>query len=359
LKKITGEKEMRIRDLIIGLALTGALIFNLPLSADDATINGAGATFPNPLYMKWSAQYYQLTGVKINYQSIGSGGGIAQIKAKTVSFGGTDEPLTAKEQDENGLVMFPMVMGGVVPVVNIEGIKAGQMKLDGETLADIFLGKITKWDDPKIKALNPDFKLPNKPIAVVHRSDGSGTTWLYTNYLAKVSDEFNKKIGNGKSVSWPSGNFYGGKGNEGVSSYVMRLRWSIGYVEYAYALQNKLAYVQLKNKAGKFVKPGSESFQAASVGADWKNSKGFYVILTDQLGDESWPITGVTYILIHKDQPDAKVGAALLKYFEWCFNNGGKMAEELDYVPMPKPVIDLVMDTLRTQIKSGGSPLLK
>lgn len=350
---------MKLRDLIIGLALTGVLLFNLPLSADDATIIGAGASFPNPLYQKWAAQYNQLTGVKVNYQSIGSGGGIAQIKAKTVSFGGTDEPLTAKEQSEFGLQMFPMVMGGIVPVVNLDGVKAGQMKLDGQTLADIFLGKITKWDDPKIKALNPDLKLPGKSIAVVHRSDGSGSTWLFTNYLSKVSDEFSKKIGNGKSVSWPSGNFFGGKGNEGVSSYVMRLRWSIGYVEYAYAVQNKLSYIQMKNKNGKFVKPSGESFQAASVNADWKNSEGYYVILTDQPGDASWPITGVTYILIHKDQPDARVGAAMLKYFEWCFNNGGKMAEELDYVPMPKPVIDLVMDTLKTQIKSGGSPLIK
>jgi phosphate transport system substrate-binding protein len=265
----------------------------------------------------------------------------------------------AKEQGEFGLQMFPMVMGGIVPVVNLDGVKAGQMKLDSETLAGIFLGKITKWDDPKIKALNPDIKLPSKPIAVVHRSDGSGSTWLFTNYLSKISDEFSKKVGNGKSVAWPSGNFFGGKGNEGVSSYVMRLRWSIGYVEYAYAVQNKLAYVQLKNKAGKFVNPNSESFQAASVNADWKNAEGFYVILTDQPGDGSWPITGVTYILIHKDQPDAKVGAAMLKYFEWCFNSGGKMAEELDYVPMPKPVVELVMDTLKTKIKSGGSPLLK
>jgi phosphate transport system substrate-binding protein len=255
--------------------------------------------------------------------------------------------------------MFPMVMGGVVPVVNLEGIKPGQLKLDGEILAAVYLGKISKWDDPKIKALNPDLKLPGKPIAVVHRSDGSGTTWLFTNYLSKVSDEFSKKIGNGKSVAWPSGNFFGGKGNEGVSSYVMRLRWSIGYVEYAYALQNKLSYIQLKNRAGKFVKPDSESFQAASVGADWKNADGFYVVLTDQPGDKSWPITGITYILIQKNQPDAKVGVAMLKYFEWCFNNGSKMAGELDYVPMPKPVVELVMNTLKMQIKSGGSPLLK
>jgi phosphate transport system substrate-binding protein len=350
---------MKLRNLIIGLGMIAVLIAASPVSADDVAVNGAGASFPNPLYQKWAAQYNQLTGVKVNYQSIGSGGGIAQIKAKTVSFGGSDEPLTAKEQDEFGLQMFPMVMGGVVPVVNIEGIKAGQMKLDGGILADIFLGKITKWDDPKIKALNPDLKLPGKPIAVVHRSDGSGTTWLFTNYLSKVSNEFSKQVGNGKSVAWPSGNFFGGKGNEGVSSYVMRLRWSIGYVEYAYAIQNKLAYVQLKNKAGKFVKPSSESFQAASVNADWKNAEGFYVILTDQSGEGSWPITGVTYILIHKDQPNARVGAAMLKYFEWCFKSGGKMAEELEYVPMPKPVVELVMGALKTQIKSGGSPLLK
>lgn len=350
---------MKSKSLIIGLV--GMLISLLaqPIYSDDVSINGAGASFPSPLYQKWSAQYNQLTGVKVNYQSIGSGGGIAQIKAKTISFGGTDEPLTAKEQAEFGLQMFPMVMGGVVPVVNLEGIKPGQLRLDGEVLAAIYLGKISKWDDPKIKALNPDLKLPGKPIAVVHRSDGSGTTWLFTNYLSKVSAEFSKKIGNGKSVAWPSGNFYGGKGNEGVSSYVMRIRWSIGYVEYAYALQNKLSYVQLKNKAGKFVKPYSESFQAASVRADWKNSAGFYVVLTDQLGDKSWPITGVTYILIGKDQPNAKVGTAMLKYFEWCFSNGAKMAEGLDYVPMPKPVVDLVMDTLKAQIKSGGSSLLK
>lgn len=350
---------MKFKGLIIGLGLVLTLAGVSVSYADNTAVNGAGASFPNPLYQKWAAQYNQLTGVKVNYQSIGSGGGIAQIKAKTVNFGGTDEPLTSKDQAEFGLQMFPMVMGGIVPVINIEGVKAGQMKLDGETLAGIYLGKITKWDDPKIKALNPDIKLPSKPIAVVHRSDGSGSTWLFTNYLSKVSDEFSKKIGNGKSVAWPSGNFFGGKGNEGVSSYVMRLRWSIGYVEYAYAQQNKLAYVQLKNQAGKFVKPDGESFQAASSGADWKNAEGFYVILTDQPGEKSWPITGVTYILIHKDQPDAKVGTAMLKYFEWCFNSGGKMAEELDYVPMPKAVADLVMTTLKNQIKSGGQPLLK
>jgi phosphate transport system substrate-binding protein len=350
---------MKSKNLIVGLAGMLLSILALPVYPDDISVIGAGASFPNPLYQKWAAQYNQLTGVKVNYQSIGSGGGIAQIKAKTVSFGGTDEPLTAKEQNEFGLQMFPMVMGGVVPVVNLEGIKPGQLKLDGEILAAVYLGKISKWDDPKIKALNPDLKLPGKPIAVVHRSDGSGTTWLFTNYLSKVSDEFSKKIGNGKSVAWPSGNFFGGKGNEGVSSYVMRLRWSIGYVEYAYALQNKLSYIQLKNRAGKFVKPDSESFQAASVGADWKNADGFYVVLTDQPGDKSWPITGITYILIQKNQPDAKVGVAMLKYFEWCFNNGSKMAGELDYVPMPKPVVELVMNTLKMQIKSGGSPLLK
>ena len=312
-------------------------------------ISGAGATFPYPVYAKWAEAYANKTGVKMNYQSIGSGGGIKQIKAKTVDFGASDAPLKPEELDAAGLMQFPMVMGGVVPVVNIPGIKPGDIKLSGEVFANIFLGKIKKWDDKAITALNKGLKLPNTQISVVHRSDGSGTTWIFTNYLSKVSSTWKDKVGNDKAVAWPTG--VGGKGNEGVASYVGRIKGSIGYVEYAYALQNKMSYALLQNKEGKFVAPTSESFQAAAAYADWNNAPGFYMVLTDQPGKESWPITGATFILVYKTQEKPENGHAVLSFFDWAYKNGDKMAEDLDYVPMPESVSELVERTWARDIK--------
>lgn len=304
------------------------------------TINGAGATFPYPIYANWANKYNQITGVKVNYQSIGSGGGIQQIKAGTVDFGASDAPLTADELSKSGLIQFPMVIGGVVPVVNISGVKAGELKLSSDTLAGIFLGTIKKWNDPAIAKENAGLALPNKDITVVHRADGSGTTWIFTSYLDKVSKDWHAKVGCGKAVNWPVG--VGGKGNEGVAAYVQRVDGGIGYVEYAYALQNKMNHAKLRNKAGAFVDPTIETFQAAAIGADWKNAPGFYVVLTDQPGAKSWPITGATYIIVHKKQKNAEVGKAMLEFFDWCYKHGADMAKELDYVPMPENVVNLV-----------------
>ncbi len=325
----------------------------IPAAAVD--IAGAGATFPYPIYAKWAEAYKQKTGVGLNYQSIGSGGGIKQIEAKTVDFGASDKPLEPKELDANGLLQFPMIMGGVVPVVNIEGIGAGQIKLNGATLAAIYLGAIRKWDDPAIKALNPSLKLPDRAISVVHRSDGSGTTFIFTHYLSTVSPDWRKKVGEDASVAWPTG--VGGKGNEGVASYASRINGAIGYVEYAYALQNKLAYVLLQNKAGNFVKPETASFQAAAANADWAKAPGFYLLLTDQPGAQSWPITGASFILIYKNQVKADTAHELLKFFEWAYHNGGAMAAQLDYVAMPDGVVKLVEEAWRTQVKAGGKPV--
>lgn len=321
-------------------------------TTDAQTLNGAGATFPYPVYSKWAYEYNKLTGVKLNYQSIGSGAGIAQIKAKTVDFGASDAPLTVEELNQAGLVQFPMVMGGVVTVVNIEGIKPGQLRLTPELLANIFLGTVKSWDDPAIKKLNPGVNLPKQAITVVHRSDGSGTTWIFTNYLDKVSPVWHAKVGTDKAVSWPAG--VGGKGNEGVAAYVQRLKGSIGYVEFAYALQNKMTYTMLQNKAGEFVTPTIESFQAAAANADWKNAPGFFMVLTDQPGKTSWPITGASFILIYKDIRDPLTAGAMLKFFDWCFNNGGVAARELYYVPMPESVVKLVEDMWAKDVKSTG-----
>lgn len=342
--------------------LTGTAVISFALTAptalagDAQSISGAGATFPYPVYAKWADAYAKKTGVKMNYQSIGSGGGIKQIKAKTVDFGASDAPLKAEELDEAGLMQFPMVMGGVVPVVNVKGLGAGDLHLSNELLAEIFLGKIKKWNDPKIKQDNPDLKLPNKAITVVHRSDGSGTTWIFTNYLSKVSDEWKSKVGNDKSVAWPAG--VGGKGNEGVASYVKRIDGSIGYVEYAYALQNKMAHVKLRNQAGELVDPSSETFQAAAANADWNNAPGFYMVLTNQPGKNSWPITGASFILVHKQQQEPETAAAMLKFFDWAYRNGDEMAEKLDYVPMPKKVVELVEKAWQEQIAGpNGDPI--
>lgn len=325
--------------------------------AQTMSFNGAGASFPYPIYSQWAHKYNQTTGVKVNYQSIGSGGGIAQIKAKTVDFGASDEPLKPEALAKDGLVQFPMVVGGVVPVVNVPGIGAGDLKLSAEVLADIYLGKVNKWDDPAIKALNPGLKLPSQAITVVHRTDGSGTTFIFTSYLAMVSPEWKEKVGGGKSVNWPAKNSVGGKGNEGVAGQVKVVAGSIGYVEYAYAVQNKMAYAQLKNKAGKFLKPSIEAFQAAAGNADWKNAPGYYLMLNNEPGDQSWPIAGATYILVHKDQPGAAKAVAILKFFDWCYQHGGDMAAKLDYVPLPKTVVEMVEATWAKEITAGGQPV--
>ncbi|MGB9619030.1 MAG: phosphate ABC transporter substrate-binding protein PstS [Armatimonadota bacterium] len=316
------------------------------------TINGAGATFPYPIYAKWADAYYDLTGVKVNYQSIGSGGGVQQIKAGTVHFGASDAALTAKELKESGLTQFPMVMGGVVPVVNLPGVRPGEIRMSPELLADIFLGQVKKWTDPAVVKENPGVKLPDKNITVVHRADGSGTTWIFTNYLDKVSKKWHSKVGFGKAVNWPTG--VGGKGNEGVSAYVQRIQGAIGYVEYAYALQNNMTHVKVKNRDGNYVDPNTDTFQAAAANADWKNAPGFYLILTDQPGKDSWPITGASYIIIHKEQKDPTIGKAMLDFFEWCYKHGGQMARDLHYVPMPDEVIKLVTQRWKTEIVGGG-----
>ena len=319
------------------VTLAAALLCAAGLAlAEDIT--GAGASFPAPIYAKWADAYHKATGNKVNYQSVGSGAGVKQIKAKTVDFGASDAPLKDEELAKDGLVQFPTVIGGVVPVVNIKGIAAGQLKLTGEVLGNIYLGKLTKWNDPAIAALNPGVALPDAAIAPVRRADGSGTSFLFTNYLSKVNAEWKAKVGEGTAVNWPTG--AGGKGNEGVSSYVQRLPNSIGYVEYAYAKQNKMAYVQLKNQAGSFVAPTDTAFKAAAAGAEW--SKSFYQVLTEQAGKDSWPITGATFILMHKQQDKPAQGGAALKFFDWAYANGDKMADELDYVPLPGAVKALI-----------------
>jgi phosphate transport system substrate-binding protein len=329
-------------------------------TAGATDLTGAGATFPYPIYAKWADAYKKSTGVGLNYQSIGSGGGIKQIRAKTVDFGASDAPLKLEELEKDGLVQFPMVMGGVVPVVNLDGVLPGQMKLTGPVLADIYLGKIGKWNDPQIASLNQDLKLPDLGITVVHRSDGSGTTFIFTNYLSKVSPEWKEQVGNSTSVSWPAPTSTGGKGNEGVASFVQRIKGAIGYVEYAYAKQNKMAHAQLQNREGTFVGPDDKAFQAAAANANWKDAPGFYEILTDEPGKDSWPITGATFILMHKVQADPQKAREVLKFFDWAYEHGDKMALDLDYVPMPSPVVKLVKDTWRAQLKDQtGAPVWK
>ena len=301
-------------------------------------MTGAGATFPAPLYAKWADAYNKATGARMNYQSVGSGAGLNQIRAKTVDFGASDMPLTDEQLAKDGLVQFPTVVGGVVPVVNIKGINPGQLKLTGQVLGDIFLGKISKWNDPAVTALNPGLPLPDAAIAVVRRADGSGTSFLFTNYLSKANAEWKAKVGEGTAVNWPTG--AGGKGNEGVASYVNRLPNSIGYVEYAYVKQNKMTYALMKNKDGNFAEPDDANFKAAAAGADW--SKTFYQVLTDQPGKESWPLTGATFIMMQKAQDKPATASNTLKFFEWAYDNGDKMAEELEYVPLPAAVQNLV-----------------
>ena len=318
--------------------LTGTVLVASGGLASAQDVTGAGASFPAPIYAKWADAYNKATGARINYQSVGSGAGMKQISAKTVDFGASDAPLTEEELAKSGLVQFPTVIGGVVPVVDIKGIQPGQLKLTGPVLGDIFLGKLKKWNDPAITALNPGVALPDAEIAVVRRADGSGTSFNFTNYLSKVNPEWKEKVGEGTAVNWPTG--AGGKGNEGVSSYVQRLPNSIGYVEYAYAKQNKMSYVQLKNSSGNFVSPDDLTFKAAAAGADW--SRTFYQVLTDKPGKDSWPITAATFIMMHKAQDKPVNASNSLKFFEWAYDNGDKMATELDYVPLPDAVKNLV-----------------
>ena len=325
-----------------------------PASAAD--ISGAGATFPYPIYAKWVDAYRKATGNGLNYQSIGSGGGIKQIKARTVTFGASDMPLKADELAKDALVQFPTVMGGVVPVINLEGVAPGALVLDGPTLAKIFLGEVQTWDDPAIKRLNPQAKLPSDAIVIVHRSDGSGTTFIFTDYLSKVSPDWKSKVGSNTAVEWPAG--IGAKGNEGVANNVVQTRGSIGYVEYAYAKQNKLAFTQMVNRDGKAVAPDAAGFQAAAANADWVGTPGFSVILTDEPGAQSWPIAGATFILLPKQPPDAEAAAEALKFFAWAYANGSQMAEALDYVPMPGSVVTAIKKMWANEIKDpGGRPI--
>jgi phosphate transport system substrate-binding protein len=347
---------MNFKRVIIGLASGFALATASLGHAADMT--GAGATFPYPLYAKWADAYKKQTGIGLNYQSIGSGGGIKQIKARTVDFGASDMPLKPEDLKEAGLTQFPTVMGGVVPVYNLAGIDAGKIKFTPKVLADIFLDKIKKWNDPAIAALNAGVALPDDAISVVHRSDGSGTTFIFTNYLSKVSPDWKSKVGENTSVQWPTG--VGGKGNEGVAQYVQRIKGSIGYVEYAYALQNKMTYAMLQNAAGNFVAPSEDSFKTAAANAKWDMNKGFYEILTNEPGKDSWPITGATFILMHKFQQDPDKAKDVLKFFKWAYESGDKMATDLDYIPMPDAVVKMIKTSWTQAIMdSSAKPIWK
>ena len=332
--------------------LAGAALMAVAASASaQTTITGAGATFPFPIYAKWGDEYKKATGVAMNYQSIGSGGGIKQIQSKTVDFGASDMPLAADALAKDGLVQFPAIIGGVVPVTNMDSVKPGEMKLTGPVLADIYLGKIKTWNDKAITDLNPGLKLEG-PITVVRRSDGSGPTFLFVDYLAKVSPEWKSKVGVGTAVSWPEG--VGGKGNEGVAQYVQRIKGSIGYVEYAYAKKNKLDHIAMKNKAGQFVQPTEGAFAAASAGADWKGTPGMAVVLTDQSGEKSWPMSGASFILMHAKPAKVESSREVLKFFDWALKNGGKSASELEYVPLPPATVSLIQAEWKKITDAGG-----
>jgi phosphate transport system substrate-binding protein len=342
---------------LAGLMAAASLLTAAALSPAAAIdISGAGATFPYPIYAKWADAYKKETGVGLNYQSIGSGGGIKQIQNKTVTFGASDMPLKPEQLSKDGLIQFPTVIGGAVPVANLEGIKPGELKLDGATLARIYLGEIKTWNDPAIQKLNPSAKLPSQAVVVVHRSDGSGTTFIWTDYLSKVSPEWKSKVGENTSVEWPVG--IGAKGNEGVANNVQNTKGSIGYVEYAYAKQNKLTTISMINKDGKAVEPSSAAFQAAAASAKWDKGDGFYVILTDEPGAGSWPIAGATFILIHKQPQDPAAASEALKFFAWAYAKGDKMAEDLDYVPLPKNVVTEIEKVWVSEIKdASGKPI--
>jgi phosphate transport system substrate-binding protein len=343
--------DMRLNQLFMSVAALAcaATAFS---SAAAADITGAGATFPYPIYAKWAEAYKSATGNGLNYQSIGSGGGIKQIKAKTVDFGASDMPLQAEELEKEGLMQFPAIMGGVVPVVNLEGVNPGQLKMTGDVLAGIYLGKITKWNATEIAALNPGVKLPAQDITVVHRADGSGTTFIFADYLSKVNADFKTTVGAGTAVKWPVG--VGGKGNEGVAANVQRIKGSIGYVEYAYAKKNKMSHMQMKNRDGEFVQPDDASFKAAAAGAEWVKTPGMAVILTNQPGKATWPMTNPSYILMHKVQADPAKAKEVLKFFDWAYQKGAAMAAELDYVAMPAPVVKLLQDAWKAQLKDSS-----
>lgn len=342
---------MNLKKLIksVALATVSVITFSSAVAAD---VTGAGATFPYPIYAKWAEAYKAATGIGMNYQSIGSGGGIKQIKAKTVDFGASDMPLSAEDLTKDGLMQFPAIMGGVVPIVNLAGVAPGQLKMTPDVLAHIYLGKTVKWNAPEIAALNPGVKLPDEDITVVHRSDGSGTTFVWTDFLSKTNPEFKTTVGAGTAVKWPAG--VGGKGNEGVAANVQRIKGAIGYVEYAYAKRNKMSHTQVKNHDGLFVQPDDETFKAAAAGADWVKTQGMAVLLTNQPGKTSWPITSASFIIMHKAQADAGRAKEVLKFFDWSYKNGGTMATELDYVPMPAPVIKLVNEAWKMQLKDAS-----
>ncbi len=339
---------MKLKTMLSGVGIAAAIFAN---SAHAEDITGAGSTFAFPIYSKWAEEYKKTSGNSMNYQSIGSGGGIRQIQAKTVDFGASDMPLTVEQLEKDGLVQFPSVIGGVVPTYNLEGVASG-MKFTGPVLADIYLGKIKTWNDKALADLNPGVKLPADPITVVRRSDGSGTTFLWVDYLSKVSDEWKTKVGVGTAVSWPEG--VGGKGNEGVSAYVQRIKGSIGYVEYAYAKKNKMAYGAVKNMDGNFVLPDDKTFQAAAAGADWAKAPGMNLVLTNQPGKESYPITGAVFVMMHKSQAKPEKALASLQFFDYAFKNGAKAAADLEYVPMPAPVVKLVQDMWKKDIKTAS-----
>jgi phosphate transport system substrate-binding protein len=342
---------MRMKTLLATLIIgtSAAFASTATLAAD---ITGAGATFPYPIYAKWAEMYKKASGNGLNYQSVGSGAGIKQIKAKTVDFGASDMPLPSEELNQAGLFQFPAIMGGVVTVVNLDGVAPGQLKLTGPVVADIYLGKITKWNDQAIAALNPGVKLPAEDITVVHRADGSGTSFLFTDYLSKTNPEFKSKIGAGTAVKWVTG--VGGKGNDGVAANVQRIKGSIGYVEWAYAKKNKMSHTQLKNRDGNFLQPDDDAFKAAAANADWAKAPGMAVVLTDQPGKAAWPITGASYILVYKQQADAAKGKEVLKFFDYAFKNGDAAAAELDYVPMPEAVTKLVQDAWKANVKDAS-----
>ena len=324
----------------------------LAVSTQAADLTGAGATFPYPIYSKWAEAYKAATGIGLNYQSIGSGGGIRQIKAKTVDFGASDMPLKQEELDKEGLVQFPAIIGGVVPVLNLDGIAPGQLKLTADVIAGIHLGKITKWNAPEITSLNPGATLPATNITVVHRADGSGTTFLWTDFLSKTNADFKNTVGAGTAVKWPTG--VGGKGNEGVAANVQRVKGSFGYVEYAYAKKNKITFAQLKNQDGEFVLPDEQTFRAAAATADWAGTPGMGVVLTNQPGKNSWPATGASFILMHKTQAEGITGRAVLKFFDWSYKNGSAMATELDYVPLPTATVKLIQDSWKANFKDAN-----
>ena len=344
---------MRMKQVFVSIALAAS---SLAATAHAANITGAGATFPYPIYAKWAEMYKAASGNGLNYQSVGSGAGIKQIKAKTVDFGASDMPLAAAELNSAGLIQFPAIMGGVVPIVNLPGIAPGQMKLTGAVIADIYLGKITKWNAPQIAALNPGVKLPDTDITVVRRADSSGTSFLWTDFLSKTSPSWKSTIGAGTTVKWAVG--VGGKGNEGVAANVQRIKGGIGYVEWAYAKKNKMAHTQLQNKDGAFLQPSDDAFMAAASGANWAGTPGFGVVLTDQAGKGSWPITGASYILVHRSQADAAKGKEVLKFFDWAYKNGDAAAAELDYVPMPDAVTKLVQDAWKANMKDAAGKAL-